>query len=70
MNPHVIQVIEYEELRGKGTTGDPIRRVTCYCKLDGVLLAERDSVLPEDLSPEARKQLAEDWKQRFMWGKS
>jgi hypothetical protein len=39
----VIQVIRTTlERRGLGTEGDPIRRVTQYWSLDGVLLWEHD----------------------------
>jgi hypothetical protein len=39
----VIPVIETTLLRrGRGTVGDPIRRVTQYWSLDGKLLAEVD----------------------------
>ena len=38
----VIQVIETISNRGKGVDGDPIRPVTHYWSLEGVLLAEDD----------------------------
>lgn len=42
-NAKVIQVIETTlELRGKGTSDAPYRRVTQYWTLDGKLLAEVD----------------------------
>lgn len=40
--PRVIQVIEADERRGGGTSGDPIRLVRRYYTLDGQLLAEND----------------------------
>lgn len=38
----VIQVIETEECRGKGTPDSPLRGVKQYWSLDGKLLAEFD----------------------------
>ena len=38
----VIQVIEIREVRGAGTTNDPVRVATSYWSLDGKKLAERD----------------------------
>lgn len=43
--PKVIQVIESDIYRGKGTEGSPGRRVTQYHTLDGVFLAENDPCL-------------------------
>lgn len=42
--PKVIQVIESEVNRGKGTLTEPFRHVTQYHTLDGVLLAEKDQL--------------------------
>lgn len=42
-NAKLIQVIVTElELRGKGTEGSPLRRITQYWSTDGELLAEKD----------------------------
>jgi hypothetical protein len=40
--PRVIQVIESTINRGIGIEPDPVRNVTQYHTLDGVLLAEND----------------------------
>ncbi len=42
MSARLIQVIEVDELRGKGVTDDPARRVTVYYSTDGAFLSERD----------------------------
>ena len=43
MIARLIEVIETDlELRGKGTTEDPYRRVTQYWSKEGLLLAEKD----------------------------
>jgi len=43
MNAKLIQVIVTDlDLRGRGTTEDPIRRVVQYWSVDGKLLAEND----------------------------
>ena len=43
MNAKLIQVIVTDlDLRGNGTTEDPIRRVIQYWSVDGKLLAEND----------------------------
>ena len=49
--PRVIQVIEYKELRGKGTDADPYRRVTIYCDFDGKVLAEEPDIQPPKINP-------------------
>lgn len=38
----VIRVIEIREVRGAGTTNDPVRVATSYWSLDGKKLAECD----------------------------
>lgn len=38
----VIRVIEIREVRGVGTTNDPVRVATSYWSPDGKKLAERD----------------------------
>lgn len=38
----LIQVIEAHETRGRGTEEDPVRMVTVYYSVDGVVLAEND----------------------------
>jgi hypothetical protein len=38
------QVIETKALRGSGTTKDPVRVLTQYWDLEGILLAERDEI--------------------------
>lgn len=45
--PRVIQVIESDEVRGKGTESDPFRSVTMYHTLRGKFLAENDPQHPE-----------------------
>lgn len=40
--PQVIQVIQSQVLRGKGTDESPVRLVTQYHTLDGEFLSERD----------------------------
>ena len=42
MSAKLIQVIEVERNRGRGVDGDPVRTVTQYWSVDGVLLAEKD----------------------------
>lgn len=41
-NAKVIRVIEIREVRGVGTTNNPVRVATSYWSLDGKKLAERD----------------------------
>ena len=43
----VILVIETKCTRGAGTSANPVRLVTQYWSLDGKLLAEKDSFIPE-----------------------
>jgi hypothetical protein len=51
MGARLIQVIEVDELRGRGIEADPYRRVTVYYSPDGDWLAERDHhVYARDLS--------------------
>ncbi len=38
----VIQVIETEAMRGRGTNAEPVRRVKQYWTLEGEFLAEND----------------------------
>ena len=38
----VIQVIETNAIRGRGTTDDPVRGVLQYWSMEGILLAEND----------------------------
>lgn len=46
----VIQVIETESARGRGTPDQPCRRVIEYWSLDGVKLAENDPLREEPTS--------------------
>lgn len=43
----VIQVIETDSIRGRGTEDDPVRVVKQYWSLKGELLAEHDSYAKE-----------------------
>lgn len=53
----LIQVIVTDlDLRGKGTTEDPIRRVTQYWSTDGKLLAEDDRYSAKTVFFESDKQ--------------
>jgi hypothetical protein len=60
----VIQVIEVELLRGKGTEDSVMRGVTQYWSLDGELLAENDPLATDRPSPiiERGAQLLKDLK--------
>ena len=48
MAARLIEVIEVEEKRGKGTKSDPTRIVLQYWSKDGVLLAENDTLGTDD----------------------
>lgn len=54
--PRVIQVIESEECRGKGTEAEPFRTVRTYHTLDGEFLAEHDPPSIRHLMELARQE--------------
>jgi hypothetical protein len=67
MGAKLIQVIETDNLRGKGTAEEPFRRVMQYYTPEGELLAERDDSLPSDTLTKAEaEELRAQWERRFI----
>lgn len=56
MSARLIQVIETDTSRGKGTMDNPVRRVMQYWSTDGELLAERDALVEEERASREREE--------------